>query len=71
MKRYLVRHENLRKQTEWTEVYVAYGLLKDENSNIAERRDLSVIEAGAGINVRNEVEQEQKKLKEPDEAERN
>ncbi|XVE59799.1 hypothetical protein DITRI_Ditri05aG0075800 [Diplodiscus trichospermus] len=73
LKRYLVRHEHLRKETECMEVSVAYGLLKtDENINIAERQILAVIDAtDAGIDISNDTEQDQKKLKELDEAERN
>ena len=67
LKRYLIRHEHLHKETEWKEVSIAYGLFKDENSNTKTGQNLV-----HGINGNhNDLEQDEKLKEHDDEADRN
>ncbi|XP_030968068.1 uncharacterized protein LOC115988607 [Quercus lobata] len=59
LKRYLVRHGYLSEQTEWREVSVSYGLLKDR-SNTGEV-DSGVEQSGTWEPTGNELDQEQTK----------
>ncbi|KAK4606986.1 hypothetical protein RGQ29_000979 [Quercus rubra] len=59
LKRYLVRHGYLSEQTEWREVSVSYGLLKDR-SNTGEV-DSVVEQSGTWEPTGNELDQEQTK----------
>ena len=59
LKRYLVRHGYLTEETEWREVSVSYGLLKDRSNT--EGLDSGIEQPGTWETTGCELDQEQNK----------
>lgn len=61
LKRYMARHRYLSSQTEWKDVSLAYGILKDESP--AEGVSLELEKGAASQTTSSGVDQDQKEVK--------